>query len=166
MLQGRLENRAVAFWGALLASLALALMFGWELLIPGRSLYRWDMLLYNWPIVVETRTQWLSGRWPFWASAFCCGTPLLPNINAGVLYPLRLPCWVLPMPFGYHVFLFGHIWLTFLCTHLFFRSGLRLPTIGAFVGVLAFGAGGYARAIGIRIISWHCLGYRLAWQHS
>ncbi|MBN1268555.1 MAG: hypothetical protein JXB04_03130, partial [Kiritimatiellae bacterium] len=129
----------------LLGYLAVSLLFAWELLTPGRTLYRWDALIYNWPIALETRSQWLSGHLPFWAASFCCGTPLLENINAGVLYPLRVLCWVLPLIPGYHLFLFLHVWFSLVGMHLLLRRGMRLSNLAAFAGALAYAASGYAR---------------------
>lgn len=140
------ERRGRPFLLALLY-LAPALLFCGGLFLPGRSLYRWDTLLYNWPILLETRSQWLSGHFPFWASSFCCGTPLLANINAGVLYPMRLLCWLLPLRFGYHFFLFAHVWLSLVFTHLLIKRGLRLQHAAAFAGAAAFALGGYARGM-------------------
>ena len=48
--------------------LAMAFVFAGELLVPGRSLFRWDTLIYTWPMVQEARAQILAGHWPFWAS--------------------------------------------------------------------------------------------------
>jgi len=127
--------------------LAASVVFAWELLWPGRSLHRWDTLLYNWPLLLETREQLLSGHLPFWASSFCCGTPLLANINAGVLYPLRIVCWLLPVTPGYHIFLFVHVWLSLFGAHLLFRHGFRLAWPAAAVGALTYGFSGYARAM-------------------
>jgi hypothetical protein len=124
-----------------------SVIFGWELLVPGRSLFKWDTLLYNWPLLVETRAQWLAGRFPFWSDSFCCGTPLLANINAGVLYPLRIVCWLLPTRPGYHLFLFLHVWLGFAGMYALARRGFRLGRAASLCGALAFGAGGYARAM-------------------
>ncbi|MFH0907247.1 MAG: hypothetical protein V1929_00590 [bacterium] len=126
---------------------AVAVAFAGELLLPSRSLFRWDTLLYNWPILLEARAQILAGHWPFWASSFCDGTPLLANINAGVFYPLRVLCWVLPLKAGYHLFLFAHVWLTFVGMHLFLRRGVRLPLLSAMAGALIYGASGYARSM-------------------
>ena len=66
---------------ALLGYFLVSCLFGWELLHPHRSLFRWDTLVYNWPVLLEARAQFLAGHMPFWASSFCCGTPLLENIN-------------------------------------------------------------------------------------
>ena len=88
----------------------VALTFAGELLWPGRSLYRWDTLLYTWPMIQEARAQLLAGHWPFWTSAFCGGTPLLENINAGVFYPLKILVYALPLRAGYQLFLFVHVW--------------------------------------------------------
>ncbi|HEY8240160.1 MAG TPA: hypothetical protein VIH35_01875, partial [Kiritimatiellia bacterium] len=131
----------------LLGYLGVALIFAWELLAPGRSLFRWDTLVYNWPVLLEARSQILSGHWPFWASSFCAGNPLLANANAGVLYPMRLLCWLLPLKFGYHLFLFAHVWLAFVGMHIFLRRGLRLPWVAAVFGALVYGGCGYARSM-------------------
>ena len=125
----------------------LALVFAGELLLPSRSLYRWDTLLYNWPILLDLRAQLLSGYLPFWSDAFCCGTPLLENLNAGVFYPLRLPCWFLPLKPGYHLFLFVHVWLSLVAMHLLLRRGFALGHTSCVVGALAFALGGYARGM-------------------
>jgi len=129
----------------LLGYALLCLPFTAELLIPARSLFRWDTLLYNWPLLLETRREWLAGRFPFWSESFCCGTPLLENINAAVLYPLKLIVWVLPLKSGYHAFLFVHVWLSLVGMHLLLRKGARVGVVAAVVGALAYGAGGYAR---------------------
>lgn len=133
--------------GLLLGYFGLSCLLCWELLGPGRSLYRWDTLLYNWPMLIETRAQLLAGHFPFWTSSFCGGTPLLGNINAGVLYPLRWICWLLPVRVGYQFFVFVHVWLGLWGMHLFLRRGLRLRSMQAFVGALAFGMSGYARGM-------------------
>jgi len=134
--------------GRLLGGYGLvSILLAGELLLPGRSLYRWDTLLYNWPLIVEARAQILSGYLPFWADSICCGTPLLENINAGLLYPLRAICWFLPLKLGYHLFLFGHVWLSLVGMHLFVRRGLRLGGLAAFAGALAYAGSGYARAM-------------------
>ena len=140
-------RRKYAWTAPVLGYFAVSVLFAWELLCPGRSLYRWDTLLYNWPALLETREQILSGHLPFWASSFCCGTPLLANINAGVLYPLRILCWILPLKAGYSLFLFLHVWLSLVGAHLFFRRGLRLTWPAAAVGAMTYGLSGYARAM-------------------
>ena len=127
--------------------LFLALIFAGELLVPGRSLYRWDTLIYNWPVVVNARAQWLSGHLPFWDDSICCGTPLLENINAGVLYPPRLICWLLPLKTGYHLFLFVHVWLAFLGMMALLKKGFHVSWFGALAGAMVYGASGYARGM-------------------
>jgi hypothetical protein len=130
----------------LAVSLFVSLFFCIELFLPGRHLYRWDTLFYNWPLWVDARAQVLSGRWPFWSDAICAGTPLLENINAGVLYPLRWLCGWLPLSPGYGLFLWLHFWLSLAGARLFLRAGFRLPAAAAWVGALAYAFGGYARS--------------------
>lgn len=159
---GSLRQR-IFLWA--FAYLLLSVVFGWELLLPGRSLYQWDTLLYNWPVLVEARAQWLSGRLPFWAPSFCCGTPLLENINAGLFYPLRAMCWLLPVKMGYHLFLFLHLWLGFVGMHLLARRGFRVGRWAAFASALAYGASGYARGMwdthNFMALPWVPLGFAL-----
>ncbi|MDA0578106.1 MAG: hypothetical protein O3B24_08405, partial [Verrucomicrobia bacterium] len=100
-----------------------------------------------WPLVQEARAQWLSGQFPFWASSVCNGTPLLANINAGVLYPLRLIHNLLPLPFGYQFFLAAHVWLSLFGMHVLLHRRLRLQPLAAAIGAIAFTACGYARGM-------------------
>ena len=125
----------------------LTSLFCLHLLLPSWSLYRWDTLLYNWPFQVDARAQILAGHLPFWSSAFCNGTPLLANVNAGVLYPPRLVCWFLPLRAGSHTFLFLHVWFSLLGMHFLLRRGFRIPTSGAVVGACAYALSGYARGM-------------------
>lgn len=127
----------------LLATLALT----GALFLPGASLYRWDTLVYSWPILLETRAQWLSGHWPFWAASICNGTPLLENINAGVLYPLRALLWLLPLKVGYALFLTLHVALALYGMEALLRRGLRLRGWAPLVGALVYAASGYARGM-------------------
>ncbi len=123
----------------------LSLIFAWQLLVPGYSLFRWDILTFCWPFIVDAQNQFAAGHFPFWSSDICCGTPALENIAIGLLYPLQIPCWILPLPTGYHIFLFLHSWLTFLGMHLLLRKGLGLGWWESLAGALVYGASGYAR---------------------
>ena len=125
----------------------LAVLLCAELLLPGRSLFRWDAFIYNWPMLLETRSQWLSGHLPFWAASVCNGTPLLENINAGVLYPLRLPLWVLPLRAGYTVFILLHAFLSLAGMRLLLRRGMGLGEWAALAGAATYAASGYARGM-------------------
>lgn len=125
----------------------MTLLLSGALFVPGSSLFRWDTLVYNWPILLETRAQWLAGHFPFWASSFCNGTPLLENINAGVLYPLRLVLWLLPIAVGYPLFLTAHVALSLYGMEALLRRGLRLPSAAALLGALSYAGCGYARGM-------------------
>jgi len=117
------------------------------LLLPGRSLFRWDTLLYTWPGIVEARALLWSGRFPFWTDAWLCGADLLGNANLGLLYPPRLLNWVLPLRPGAHLFLFLHVFGSLAAMHLFLQRGLKLSNLASFVGAAAWGTSGVARAL-------------------
>jgi hypothetical protein len=128
---------------ALLAFTALLCL---PALLPGHFLFRWDTLVYNWPMALEIRGQWLAGHIPFWSDAFQCGVPLLANPNAGVLYPPALLIHLLPFPWGYQLFLVFHVLFAgvglFLCLRVF-----RVHPAAALVGALAYAFGGYAHSM-------------------
>ena len=76
--------------------------------------------------------------WPHWAGAVCGGTPLLANINAGALYPLRWLTFGLPLPWSYHLFLFLHVWLSLAGMDILLRRGFRLRALPAIGGALTY----------------------------
>ena len=130
-----------------LGYLAVTAVFCWALLSPSQHLFRWDTFLYVWPVHSEVRAQVLAGHLPAWADSFSAGTPLLANVNAGALYPLRILHWFLPLTSGYGLFLFAHHWGALLGMHLFLARSLGLGGPAAAVGALAYGLSGYARGM-------------------
>ena len=147
----------------LLLNAGITVLLAWQLLSPAHHFFRWDTIPYVWPLYLEAQSYVLSGEVPFWASSFCCGTPILANISASVLYPLRWIHWPLPVDTGYKLFLLAHVVLSFAGMHLLLRRGLRLGTAAAVVGALCFGAGGYARGMwdtfNFLALPWIPLGY-------
>src|SRR5215470_200308 len=48
-----------------------------------------DLLGYHLPIEKAVHDAYARGRWPVWIEEISGGRPLLPNVNVGVLYPVR-----------------------------------------------------------------------------
>jgi hypothetical protein len=58
-------------------------------LLTRRSFTGRDLLPYGMPLEKATHDAWARGRLPAWNDDVSGGRPLLPNPNAGALYPLR-----------------------------------------------------------------------------
>jgi len=125
----------------------LFLLFALPLLNPNAEFYRWDTWIYLWPLLLELKTQWLAGQVPFWISDICGGTPLLANINAAALYPLRIIHYLVPLPFGYNLFVLTHWVLSFGFTFLWLRRGLNTSARGAILAAMVYCFSGYARGM-------------------
>lgn len=125
----------------------ITLVFCFQLLIPGLNFYRWDTLLYTWPLLAEAQEQLLSGNLPFWAPSVCCGTDLAANINLGLFYPFRILTIFLPIGAGYSIMLFIHVWLALWGMHILIHRVCKLSVLAAFIGALAYAASGYSRAM-------------------
>lgn len=123
------------------------LLFGLPLLNPAAEFYRWDTWIYQWPLLLELKSQWMSGRVPFWISQICGGTPLLANINAAALYPLRVIHYLIPLPYGYNLFVLVHWVLAFLFTFLWLFRGLQTSSRGAVLAAMVYCFSGYARGM-------------------
>lgn len=134
-------------WKSGLFLIGALLLFAGELLLPGRVFYRWDTVVYLWPLLKEAGEQWMAGQAPFWMSSVACGTPLLANINLGLMYPLRWLHWIGPFEFGYNIFVFAQCGLSAMFMALYLQRGLRVGPAAALTGALIYTFSGYARGM-------------------
>ena len=125
----------------------LFILFAFPLVTPRAGFYRWDTWIYLWPLLLDMQQQWMSGHIPFWASDVCAGTPLLANINAAALYPLRIIHFLVPLPFGYNLFVLAHLALSFYFTWVWIRKGLKCSRQGAMLAAMVYCFSGYARGM-------------------
>ncbi len=63
-----------------------------------------DLLAYNLPMEKSIHDAYARGRLPVWSPHISGGRPLLPNPNAGALYPVRIGLSVLTFPAAVRVF--------------------------------------------------------------
>ncbi len=63
-----------------------------------------DLLSYNLPMEKAIHDAWASGRLPVWMADISGGRPLLPNPNAGALYPGRAVLSLLAFPAAMRLF--------------------------------------------------------------
>ena len=63
-----------------------------------------DLLAYNLPLEKAIHDAYARGHFPLWVSEISGGRPLLPNPNAGAMYPIRILLSGLPFPVAVKVF--------------------------------------------------------------
>ena len=73
-------------------------------LISRRNFAGRDLLVYNLPMEKTVHDAYARGQLPVWSPEISGGRPLLPNPNAGALYPLRAVLAGLPFPAAVRVF--------------------------------------------------------------
>ena len=73
-------------------------------LFTGRSFTGRDLLPYGFPLEKATHDSWARGRLPVWNEDVSGGRPILPNPNAGALYPLRPALSLAPFPIAMRLF--------------------------------------------------------------
>lgn len=63
-----------------------------------------DLIAYNLPMEKAIHDAYARGRFPIWVSEISGGRPLLPNPNAGAMYPIRILLSPLPFPLAAKLF--------------------------------------------------------------
>ena len=79
-------------------------------LLSRRNFAGRDLLVYNLPMEKTIHAAYASGHLPIWTTEVSGGRPLLPNPNAGALYPLRAALSPFSFPAAMRVYPFLH-WL-------------------------------------------------------
>ncbi|MEP6994213.1 MAG: hypothetical protein ABI968_06785 [Acidobacteriota bacterium] len=67
-----------------------------------------DLVAYNLPMEKVVHDAYARGRFPLWVEGVSGGRPVLPNPNAGAMYPVRMLFAVLPFPFSAKLFTVLH----------------------------------------------------------
>jgi len=144
------DNRLFRF---LIPLLPIVLLFGavslffWKLLFTNLILARGDTFLYLYPYWTAAAEALGSGRLPLWNPDLFMGAPFLANSQAGVLYPLNWPLWlVFDTPGAASLSIVLHLWLASGFAYGFARSGLRLRPPAAWLAAVLFALGGYMTA--------------------
>jgi hypothetical protein len=100
-----------AAWGTRVRRLAPAALFTLlvaavyaDPLLARRAFVGRDLVPYNFPLEHAVHDAWSRGRIPVWSANVSGGRPLLPNPNAGALYPVRPLLSKIPFPAAMRVF--------------------------------------------------------------
>jgi hypothetical protein len=102
-----------------------------------------DLLAYNLPMEFAARDAYVRGRLPIWMPEISGGRPLLPNPNAGALYPIRPLLALVPFPLAMRIFPIFHWALAGLGVLCLLRC-LGPSRSGAWVGAVAYAFSGVA----------------------
>ncbi|HLN57559.1 MAG TPA: hypothetical protein VK416_03305, partial [Thermoanaerobaculia bacterium] len=102
-----------------------------------------DLLAYNLPMEFAVRDAYLRGRLPVWMSEISGGRPLLPNPNAGALYPIRPLLALVPFPLAMRIFPVFHWALAGLGVLCLLRC-LGASRSGAWIGAVTYAFSGVA----------------------
>ena len=101
-----------------------------------------DLTTFFYPfrsIWVETVRQ---GHFPFWNPYIKCGVPLFATIQPGVVYPLSLLYFLLPLDLAFNWVIILHFFLAAVFTYALMRE-LGASVQGSLAGALAFLFSGY-----------------------
>jgi hypothetical protein len=100
-----------------------------------------DLVAYNLPMEKAIHDAYARGRFPVWVSEISGGRPLLPNPNAGALYPLRALFAPLPFPFAAKLFTVLH-WAAAGWGLLALASTLGLSRAGGWMAAVTYAFSG------------------------
>jgi len=147
------DRRRIRTWfadGAATLGLGLLVLIAfWHIGPAGRVIAGGDLFLYFYPYWAEAARALQTGRLPLWNPYLFMGVPFLANSQAGVLYPLNWPFWLLLPPHrALHWSALLHLWLAGSGAYLYARASLRLGHLGAWTAGAALALGGY---LGVQI---------------
>ncbi len=132
---------------ALLALGLLLLMAFWHIGPAGRVVAGGDLFAYFYPYWAEAARAFRAGRLPLWNPYLFMGVPFLANSQAGVLYPLNWPFWLLlPSHRALHWSALLHLWIAGCGAYLYARRALGLGHLGAWAAGAALALGSYLGA--------------------
>ncbi|MGB9774967.1 MAG: YfhO family protein [Anaerolineae bacterium] len=134
--------------GAAVLALGLLLLLAfWHIGPAGRVIAGGDLFTYFYPYWAEAARALRAGHLPLWNPYLFMGVPFLANSQAGVLYPLNWPFWLLLSPHrALHWSALLHLWLAGCGAYLYARASLRLGRLGAWTAGVVFALGGYLGA--------------------
>lgn len=104
-----------------------------------------DLTAYNLPMEKSVHDAWSRGRPPVWQPEVSGGRPLLPNPNAGALYPIRALLAPLPFPMAVRLYPVLH-WIAAGIGMLVLLRSLGRSRPAAWLGAVTYAFSGVAVA--------------------
>jgi hypothetical protein len=112
-------------------------------LFTRRSFGGRDLIAYNLPMESAVHDAYARGRLPVWMPEISGGRPLLPNPNAGALYPIRPLLSLIPFPLAMRIFPVLH-WALAGLGVLFLLRRLGASPSAAWVAAVTYAFSGVA----------------------
>jgi hypothetical protein len=133
------KNSSHAFEGLLPGLLFALLVIGVyaDPLFYRRNFAGRDLVVYNLPMEKAIHDAYAQNRLPLWMPEISGGRPLLPNPNAGSLYPVRPLLSVLPFPLAMRFFPLLH-WVAAGVGMMVLLRSLRVSPSAAWVGAVTY----------------------------
>ena len=128
---------------ALGSFLLLALAFFWKSVFGLGVIGSADLVMFFHPYKAYIRELISQGEIPLWNPLLYLGTPLLANIQAGILYPPDALFVLFSFPAALTWSVLLHVWWALAGMYLFLRYGLGTTVFAAWFGSLCFGLGGF-----------------------
>ncbi|HEY2797930.1 MAG TPA: hypothetical protein VGK26_08590 [Thermoanaerobaculia bacterium] len=128
----------------LLSGLAFLLLLAvvWsDPLFVRRSFAGRDLIAYNLPMEKAIHDAYARGHFPLWVDEISGGRPLLPNPNAGAMYPVRILLALLPFPLAAKLFPILH-WALAGLGALALARRLGLSRAGAWIAGVTYAFSG------------------------
>jgi hypothetical protein len=100
-----------------------------------------DLLVYNLPMEMSVHDAYSRGKLPVWSPEISGGRPLLPNPNAGALYPLRAALGVLSFPSAARVFPVFH-WIAAGIGMIVLLRAIGVSRAGSWIGAVTYALSG------------------------
>ena len=128
---------------ALLALLALVLVFFWKLAFTNLIIARGDIFYYFYPYRDFAAQAVREGRVASWNPYLFMGAPFMANSQVGFFYPFNLLLSWLETTRAINWTIVLHIFIAASGAYVFARSILRRSIAAAFFAAISFGLGGY-----------------------
>jgi hypothetical protein len=96
-----------------------------------------DLFVYNLPMEKAIHDAYARGRLPLWMPEMSGGRPLLPNPNAGAMYPVRPLLSVLSFPMAMRLFPLLH-WIVAGIGMIFLLRSVGVSKAGAWLGAVTY----------------------------
>jgi hypothetical protein len=100
-----------------------------------------DLLVYNLPMEMSVHEAYSRGKLPVWSPEISGGRPLLPNPNAGALYPLRAALGPLSFPAAARVFPVFH-WIAAGIGMMALLRAIGASRAGSWIGAVTYAISG------------------------
>ena len=135
-------ERAKTLWLAGLFLLLVVVVYS-DPLFARRNFGGRDLLAYNLPMESAVHDAYARGRLPVWMPEISGGRPLLPNPNAGALYPIRPLLALVSFPLAMRIFPVFHWALAGLGVLCLLRL-VGASRSGAWIGAVSYAFSGVA----------------------